>query len=303
MKKLLFSGLLVLSTAFANAQITLIDENFDSYPDFAITGFGNWLTLDLDLLPTYTGGGAPVPWTNANAAQAFMIFNPTAAGVTNGEGGENSNFDPHSGTKYAAAWSSVPATSGGPGNNDWLISPVIQLGTTGNTLTFWVKSLADDYGLDKYKVGVYVGTGTPTSSANFTIISGANSLSAPITWSQVTHSLAAYAGQNVRIGIQCVSQDNYMLMVDDFKVTATTLGTSEVADSNSFSVAPNPATDFITVKTKGKVKKVFIYDMTGRIMNAKIEGNTIDVRSLQNGSYIIDIDTSQGKTSQKFIKR
>ena len=302
MKKLLFSSLLVLATANANAQYTLINENFDSFTNFAITGFGNWQTLDIDGLNTYTGGMASPAWANAGAPQAFMIFNPTAAGVTNGFGNENSNFDPHSGTKYAACWDAVP-DNGIPGNNDWLISPAITLGATGNSLTFWVKSLADDYGLEKYKVGVFVGSGTPTSAANFTIISGATSVSAPTTWTQVTQSLQAYAGQTVRVGIQCVSADVYMMMVDDFKITAATLGTSETEIKKTLSIYPNPTTDLINVITKDKITDISVYDLSGRKMTIERANNFINVKHLQNGTYIINIETTEGKSSQKFIKK
>ena len=302
MKKLLLSSLIVFATTSANAQFTLINENFDSFTDFAISGFGNWQTLDIDGLNTYTGGGAATPWTNAGTPQAYIIFNPTAAGVINGSDGENTNFDPHSGTKYAACWDAVPA-NGVTANNDWLISPAITLGLTGNSLTFWVKSLSNDFGLEKYKVGVYVGSGTPTSAANFTIISGAAGINAPITWTQVTQSLQAYAGQTVRVGIQCVSSDNYMMMVDDFKITATTLGTSETAIKKTLSIYPNPTTDIINVITKDKITDISVYDLSGKKMTIERANNFINVKHLQNGTYIINIETPEGKSSQKFIKK
>ncbi|MBB4806772.1 hypothetical protein HNP38_002068 [Chryseobacterium defluvii] len=308
MKKLLFSFSLLVSGAFAHAQTVLLDENFDSYTNFAITGFGSWLTLDLDGLETYTGGlptGA-TPWVNAGDPQAFMIFNPTAAGVTNAAtatppDNEVRNFDAHSGQKYAAAWDAVPA-GGSTANNDWLISPAVTLGASGNQLTLWVKSLSNTYGLEKYKVGVYVGSGTPTSSASFTIISGALPLSAAYpNWEQKTYPLDAYSGQTVRIGIQCVSSDNYMFMVDDVKIMTGVLSTNEVSKTRT-NIFPNPTKGEINIRTDKKIKSSTLFDMAGKSL-LKSNAEKIDISSLPKGTYLMQIEFNDGTTSNEKIIR
>ena len=55
MKKILLS-ILFLSGVSASAQLTVFEDSFENYEDFLITGIGDWQTLDLDLLNTYTGG-------------------------------------------------------------------------------------------------------------------------------------------------------------------------------------------------------------------------------------------------------
>ncbi|MCW3160562.1 T9SS-dependent choice-of-anchor J family protein [Chryseobacterium oryctis] len=306
MKKFLLSLSLLLTGNFVQSQTTLLDEGFESYTDFSISGFGNWLTLDLDQLPTYTGGGGS--WDNANDPQAFMIFNPTTAGVTNQatptiDDDEVRNFDPHGGQKYAAAWNSVP--SGGVGNNDWLVSPPVTLGTSNNTLTLWVKSLSNSYGLEKYKIGIYIGSGTPTSSANFTIISGASSLLAPYpNWEQKSYNLDTYAGQTIRVGINCLSNDNYMFMVDDVKITATTLSTNETSKVKSpVSIYPNPTKSEINIKTDKKIKSYTLIDANGKLA-LKAESTSADLSILPTGIYIMDIEFTDGsKVSEKVIKQ
>src|SRR5690606_9807787 len=114
----------------AGSLTTLVDEDFESYTDFIIDNIGNWITLDIDGLGTYASvDGANYP--NAFAPMAYQIYNPattTPLPSTNSSGGEETrNFDPHSGTKYAAAWAASPA-AGVNANNDWLISPVLSLG-------------------------------------------------------------------------------------------------------------------------------------------------------------------------------
>jgi len=303
MKKILLSLSLLFTAAAAQAQTVLLNENFDSYTDFVISGFGNWQTLDLDQLFTYTGGSDDPQWANAGAPMAFQIFNPTAAGVTNATSGtEVRNFDPHSGLKYAACWAGSPDLV--TANNDWLVSPAITLGASANLLSLWVKSMSNSYGLEKYKIGVYVGSGTPTTSSNFTIISGAASLTAPYpNWEQKTFNLDAYAGQTVRIGIQCVSADTYMFMVDDVKVTTGTLATGEVSASKTkTSIYPNPTKGELNIKTDKKIKTSTVLDVSGRTVLSSTT-QKVDLSSLPKGAYLVKVEFADGTTStEKVIK-
>lgn len=269
MKKLLL--LLFISFGLSsNAQVTVFEDSFETYTNFAITGFGDWQTIDVDGLNTY-GVGTGFTWLNNGAPQAFMVFNPSATtpavtNATNGVGGEteNRNFDPKTGLKYAACWDGAPAGAI-TANNDWLVSPVLALGTTNNELKFWIKSLSDSYGLEKYKVGVYVGTGTPLAT-DFVVISGIPVLNAPYpAWEEKTFSLNAYSNQSIRVGIKCQSTDAYMMMVDDFRVTSSNLRTDEFF-SNKFSTYPNPSTNVVTVSNSENIifSEVVITDLNGR---------------------------------------
>jgi len=144
----------LLNSFLGFSQITLFEDSFDTYNDFLISGFGQWQTLDLDLLVTSTGGTAGDPtWANAGAPQAFQIFNPTTALVSNGTGDcsttttENLNFNPRTGAKYAASWAAVTTGSVLQANDDWLISrPISLVNATGTQLSVWYKALSDCYG-------------------------------------------------------------------------------------------------------------------------------------------------------------
>lgn len=305
MKKILLSLGILFSGASAFSQTVLLDENFDSYTDFVITGFGNWQTLDLDGLTTYTGGGDPT-WTNANAPMAFQIFNPSAAGVTNNAtattaDNETRNFDPHSGLKYAACWAGSPDGSV-VANNDWLVSPAVTLGAGSNQLSLWVKAMSSTYSPERYRIGVYVGSGTPTAVANFTIISGSTPLNAPYpNWGNVTYSLDAYAGQTVRIGIQCISADKYMFMVDDVKITTGTLSTSEVSKSKT-SIYPNPTKGEINIKTDKKIKSSTILDLSGKVL-LQTSSEKANISSFTKGTYLLKVEFADGTSkTEKIIK-
>lgn len=319
MKKILLS-ILFLSGLSAHAQLTVFEDSFETYNNFVITGFGNWQTIDGDLLNTYTGGlptGVNPTWANASAPMAFQIFTPSATtpqSVTNSTDActattESRNFDPKTGLKYAASWAGVPSTTGGAtGNNDWLVSPVLNLGANNNIVRFWVKSLSDCYGLEDYSVGIYVGTGTPTA-ANFVALVGGGAATAPTTWTEKVINIPFnYSNQAVRIGIRYFSSDHYMFMVDDFKVTSSTLGNSSFS-ANKFAVYPNPATDVVTITNSDNAafSSVAFTDVNGRTVKTVDASNVselqINVSDLTSGIYFMNITSENGNAVKKFIKK
>ncbi|REC43125.1 T9SS-dependent choice-of-anchor J family protein [Chryseobacterium pennipullorum] len=318
MKKIILS-LSLLWGATAHSQTVLLDEGFESYPNFAISGLGNWLTLDLDGAGTFHGGGPVVGgvtdpswtpnWPNASSAKAFQIFNLTASNATNnltvtpGVDEEIRDFTAHGGQKFAGAWA-ASAQLGTIANNDWLISPAVALSPNTSTLTFWVKALSPDYD-ENYRIGVYVGNGTPTSGANFTIISGTTPLTATYpAWQQVTYNLDAYAGQSIRIGFHYMSENKYLFMLDDVKITTTgNLATHETVKANAnTSVYPNPTKGEINIKTDKKIKTATLSDISGKVVT-KTGSDRTDISSLQKGTYIMQIEFTDGTTTtEKIIK-
>jgi hypothetical protein len=320
MKKLLLSLSLMLTGAATQAQTVLLDEGFESYTNFAISGFGSWGTLDLDGLNTYTGGGPVIggttspswtaSWANAGQPMAFQIFNLTASNATNNATStaadeEVRNFSPHAGLKCAVSWAGVPSTTGGAtANNDWIITPAVTLGTSANILTFWVKALSPNF-TENYKVGVYTGSGNPTSAANFTIVSSPATLTAPYAaWQQVTINLDAYAGQTIRVGFQYMSSDKYMFMLDDVKIVATgVLATNEVSSkAKTTNIYPNPTKGEINIKTDKKIKSSTVLDLSGKSV-LKSTSDKIDISSLSKGAYLLQVEFADGTaTTEKLIK-
>lgn len=315
MKKLILSLGLILGTT-AYSQTVLLNESFETYPNFIITGIGSWLTLDLDGANTYYGGGKVVGgvtdaswspnWLNSSSPKAFQIFNPSATNATNnlavntGVDEEIRDFTPHTGQKYAAAWA---ASTGA--NNDWLVTPAVTLGTSSNTLTFWVKALSPDYS-EEYKVGVYTGSGNPTTGSNFTTISGPAILSATYpSWQLITLNLDAYAGQTIRVGFNYVASNKYMLLLDDVKITTSgTLGTNEASKTKTnTAIYPNPTKGEVNIKTDKKIKSTSVIDMTGKTLNRTESGNT-DISSLPKGTYLMKVEFADGtSTTEKVIKQ
>jgi len=319
MKKLLLS-LTLLASFSGFSQITLIEDSFESYDSFTIDSFGEWDGIDLDLLNTYNPSGYPDGhefWPTASVPQSFMVFDPALAGATDENlectaDTETRSFAPRTGSKYVGCWAGVPNSNQqtAVANNDWLISPVVQLGT-GNVISFWVKNLSNCYGNERYKVGIYSGTGTPLTSTDFTLIGGAAtpySASYPNWTVRIVNIPASFNDQQIRVGIQCVSADAYFFMVDDFKITATTLGVKDNFNAK-FSMYPNPASTVVSIANLDKiaVNAVSISDMNGRIMKTVELGGVdkadIAVSDLAAGMYFINIATEEGIATKKFIKK
>lgn len=87
--------------------------------------------------------------------------------------------------------------------------------------------------------------------------------------------------------------------------TAATLGTQDVKMISNINttVYPNPTSDILNIKTDSKINAVSVIDMTGRKVNVKLEGNQVDVRELPAGNYLINVETKDGISTEKFIKK
>ncbi|AZB11194.1 T9SS C-terminal target domain-containing protein [Chryseobacterium sp. G0162] len=289
-----------LGLASLNAQTTIFEDSFETYTDFAYTTgtVGNWTLRDLDGKQSYTINLATFP--NQQIPKAFIVFNK--AGIVPTPAATATQFNAKTGNKVMACFDvSNPAPLV---NNDWLISPKFTLGSTGNTVSFWAKSINELYGAEKFNV--YVST-TDTQTTSFTKLNASTIVTPSVVeWNQHTFNLDAYSGQAVYFAIQCVSDDQFALLIDDFKVTTTgTLATSEVSKkaASVTSVYPNPVSDVLNIKSKEKVNGIEIYDISGRKVSADLDGNKVNTKNLNPGSYIINIETKEGKTTEKFIKK
>jgi hypothetical protein len=99
-----------------------------------------------------------------------------------------------------------------------------------------------------------------------------------------------------------------------FAETDTTLGDGTYPDTNVClydvnvdrysNVSPNPANDVVTVQSSFKVKEIEIINALGQVVLRK-EGNqnieTIEVNSLEKGTYIVRIKTQRGFANKKLV--
>ncbi|MDR6404362.1 MULTISPECIES: T9SS-dependent choice-of-anchor J family protein [Chryseobacterium] len=269
MKKILLFGMLALASLEVNAQTTIFNETFESGSGISMPG--DWIRTSMG-----TGSGN-LGWRVYSLSQ---VANPTGF------------------TGKVAATQALSA-------DNLLYSPTISLPAGSSySLTFKVASNTQDgaYESDNnyavYAVAPtspYNGTQTPVFQELLTVPNVAQSK---------TVDLSAFAGQDIRLLFRHYNTSARSLIIDDVKVTQmSTLATSEVSAKNQVSVYPNPATDYLMIKSEGKINSIETFDMMGRRMDTMLDGNKVNVKNLTPGAYIITVDTKGNKFSQKFIKK
>ncbi|WP_055443373.1 T9SS type A sorting domain-containing protein [Lacinutrix himadriensis] len=77
---------------------------------------------------------------------------------------------------------------------------------------------------------------------------------------------------------------------------------------NTFSIYPNPTENQLTIKSKYPLNNITVFDINGRKIKAiKLSNHTLqyqlDVASLSNGMYFIELVSGNAKQTQKFIKK
>lgn len=299
-KKFLVSSLLALFTSLS-AQNVLFEDDFDSYNDFSITNVGGWTLKNVNTSSTGTPGGISYP--NNSTPFAYIVYNSntTTPNTNTYNTTYNWNWSAMSGDK---AMISLYKTSGA--NNDWLITPAITLGASGNTVSFWAKSCSSSYNNERFQVAIST---TDTNPSSFVVVSGATPISTSshsTTWTEYSFNLDNYMNQTVYIAIVCVSYDQFGFAVDNFKVTSNLLGTEESGRKAEFSIYPNPTKDYLNFSTSEKLRNISVYDSSGKkvkyINNLESEGGQLNVQNLPKGVYIGTAVKNGEEVKFKFIK-
>lgn len=81
------------------------------------------------------------------------------------------------------------------------------------------------------------------------------------------------------------------------------LGRPEFNSQGDFTLYPNPATEFIRINSESDVQKIEIYTMLGQLIKSVTGESEIKISDLNNGTYIISIDSNNAKAVRKFIKQ
>jgi hypothetical protein len=188
--------------------------------------------------------------------------------------------------------------------NRWLITPSIRL-TTGNYFVWDAYSMDSEY-LEDYKIRIST---TNTDTASFTTL--ATIIDEEGTWQRRLVDLSAYAGQDVYIAIQYISDDMFRLLVDNLKIaglaTLTPDGPEpeglETAAGSDINVYPNPATGMITVAA-ANIIRIEVIDAMGRVaMTQNGSANTMNISALAEGVYTLRVTTENGVSMKRIVKK
>lgn len=303
MKKILLFALLAVGGSM-NAQTTIFEDSFETYPDFALTGIGGWTMIDGDLLPTY-GFNAPTTFPGDFDAKAWQVFNSTAT-TPPLTVSATSDWTARTGARSMVCFAAVPDPDAGvTQNDDWLISPQMTLGSAGNVLSFWAKSCDTEFGDEVFSVLIST---TGTAVSDFMAIDEGIMSPADLTYYEYTYDLAGFENTPVYIAIHCTSSDMFGFMVDDFKVTTTDLGRDDFFATN-FSAYPNPANNVLNINTKNGVQmdQIQLTDINGRVVsNIAVNGVTetqVNMTDLASGVYFLKVQSSAGTGVHKIMKK
>ena len=187
----------------STVNAAIFEDGFETYENF-ILDFPPWTQYDGD--GGSTRGSLDYNFTNEYYNGSFIIFNASATEPP----ANGTSWDAHTGDKYAACFSTRPPDNP---NYDWLINPELDIGgkkiyisihcvsddsfvfmlddfsvnESGNDveISFWAKSNTDQYGLERFQVGVST---TDNNISSFEIITPEPYVEAPTEWTEYTYN-------------------------------------------------------------------------------------------------------------------
>ncbi|MAL60007.1 MAG: hypothetical protein CMC14_08175 [Flavobacteriaceae bacterium] len=89
---------------------------------------------------------------------------------------------------------------------------------------------------------------------------------------------------------------------EPFPVSGCFIAGIDEFGNNSFQMFPNPTQNKLFVESVEEISKINVYSQLGQLVIDKEFTNEIDVSSLANGLYFVEVETSFGNGIQKFIK-
>ena len=192
-----------------NTEAPAFFDDFESYEGWSIN-FGDWTGIDGD-----QEVAAPLlgSYPNRGVMQYAQIINPLTVEPTWWY--DYPILRPYEGQQYVG----FTRTNSGNANNDWLITPVITVGTD-NEFAFMAKA-ADRYP-ERFMVYITTVLEQPVQS-DFVRLDQGNYESVDYTeWHRCSYDLSDYAGQKVKLAIRYIGEYNrygsFMLMVDNVYV-------------------------------------------------------------------------------------
>lgn len=180
------------------ADRAAVTDDFESYKDWAVSGFGDWLTVDLDRDVTVHINKDLETYPDMNSPKAWQVCNARTLGIDIWTQGQ-----PHSGNKMLMSVANINTA-----NDDWLISPM--LNGARQTVSFYAKAFTEE-DVNEERMAVYSSTGS-TDPADFVKISPAEYIVVPDSWQRYSFPLAEGTR---RFAIRCMSNDAFALFVDD----------------------------------------------------------------------------------------
>ncbi len=275
-----------------NAQVTVWEDGFESYNDFDFDPIGSYTQIDVDGSGTY--GSSTYDFTNENYVGTAIIFNPAATTPA----ATGTDWDVRTGEKGLYFFAATA-----PPNDDYIITPQINLtGATGSSFSFWAKTIDDTWGLEQMEVLLST-SGTTLSDFTENLTGGVVDVPTA-TYTEYNFDLSAYDGMQVYIAIHYVSNDTFVLQLDDFLVEAASLSINDnVFDTFNYFVDAN---NVLNLRSNAPLQSIELYNILGQqVVSKNLSGSneTINIANLQEGVYIAKVTINGATKSFKIIRK
>ncbi|HNX80215.1 MAG TPA: choice-of-anchor J domain-containing protein, partial [Prolixibacteraceae bacterium] len=204
-------------------------------------------------------------------------------------------------------------SGGNKENNDWLISPALNLDTATSVKVSF--KTAKNYTGPALKVMIssnFNGTFTPAgvNGATWTdITSNFEYSGGSFAWkASGEFALSAYSGKvYIAFVYESTTEAAAAWEVDDFLLTGYLKNTGiDQLEENEISVYPVPAKDVIHFGNLKGVNALDVFDLQGRMLLQKMVNGlsnvTLNVNGLPNGVYMVRFHTSGVPVVKRFIK-
>lgn len=204
-------------------------DTFEGHDDFAINSPGTvgWRYVDADNRATYTWGACTFP--GMGQKMAFLVMN-NAATTPPLDG--YASFQATSGNKFLVDFCALDVQ-----NNDYIISPELSFGAP-FTLSFCARSYSASYGKERIRVGYSLAGDSP---ADFIWLTPSPYQELGTDWQRLDFAVPAAARY---VAINCVSDDAFMLMLDDIYICSALPSYNVFRDGKLLTPTPTQSTHF-----------------------------------------------------------
>lgn len=290
MKKILL--LLLLIPFMVQAQITLFEDDFESYT--ATDNVGE----DIDIPATYMSydvDGDGFNWGLAhvdNFTQPFSDyyvgnFMISASYITTGAGGNGGQ--------------------GALSPNNILVLPMMSIPeySADLSLTMLVGSGTDpDYFSEHYSVIV------TTTSDQADILAATPVLETTLAFQGaefINVPLDGFAGQDIYISFRHFNTtDEFILGIDNIELKFTDTSSVEDLEALGFSYYPNPVNDVLNLKANSTIDQVEILNLLGQKVFVDTPNSlqkSVDFSDLQSGIYLVKVAIDGSEGTFKIVKK
>jgi uncharacterized repeat protein (TIGR01451 family) len=97
---------------------------------------------------------------------------------------------------------------------------------------------------------------------------------------------------------------NFPIITNTVSTTFSNLSDTNFDRNELFTLFPNPTKNSLNINllSENEIQNCVIYNLLGQKLISSKSQQTIDVSSLQQGTYLIEVETQSGKVTKRFIK-